>query len=137
MTFQLTVGQRGDAPLGEQLLNDFKRGDVGTIIVDAAYDSDAIRKRARQIRAKVCIKPNAGRKKKKKIQQDCLQTPQSDRTILWKNQTLSPHRHTLREKACKLRRLHLARCINHRHDLNVRTTYGLSELVFSVPQEVH
>jgi len=66
VTFQLTVGQRGDAPLGEQLLKDFKRGDVGTIIVDAAYDSDAIRKRARQIRAKVCIKPNSGRKKKKR-----------------------------------------------------------------------
>lgn len=66
VAFQLTVGQRGDAPLGEQLLKDFRRGDVGTIIADAAYDSDAIRKRARQLRAKVCIKPNAGRKKKKR-----------------------------------------------------------------------
>ncbi len=52
--------------MGEQLLKDFKRGDVGTIIADAAYDSDAIRKRARQLRAKVCIKPNAGRKMKKR-----------------------------------------------------------------------
>ena len=66
VTFQLTVGQRGDAPLGEQLLKDFKRGEVGTIVADTAYDSDAIRRRARQLRARVCIKPNAGRKKKKR-----------------------------------------------------------------------
>lgn len=46
------------------MLEDFKRGDVGTFIADAAYDSDAIRKRARQLRAKVCIKPDARIKKR-------------------------------------------------------------------------
>ena len=66
VAFQLTAGQRGDAPLGEQLLEDFSRGEVGTIIADAAYDSDAIRRCARQLRAKVCIKPNLRRKKKKR-----------------------------------------------------------------------
>ena len=49
-----------------QLLKDFERGEVETIVVDATYDSDAIRQRARQLRARVCIKPNAGRQKKKR-----------------------------------------------------------------------
>lgn len=39
---------------------------MGTIVADAAYDSDAIRQRARQLQSKVCIKPHTRRKKKKR-----------------------------------------------------------------------
>ena len=52
--FLLTARQRGDSPQGEVLLESFGPGKVGTIVADAAYASDAIRK----LRAKVCIKPN-------------------------------------------------------------------------------
>ena len=38
---RLTPGQRGDAPVAEVLLDTFRRGQIGTIIADAAYDSDA------------------------------------------------------------------------------------------------
>lgn len=64
--FRLTAGQRGDAPQGEALLEKFQAGEVGTIIADAAYDSDAIRQRGRRLKAKVCIKPNPTRKVKKR-----------------------------------------------------------------------
>jgi len=63
---RLTAGQRGDAPEEERLLDIFDPGEVGTIIADAVYDSDAIRKRGRRLKAKVCIKPNATRKSKKR-----------------------------------------------------------------------
>ena len=62
--FVLTAGQRGDAPQGEKLLEDFQPGEVGEIVADAAYDSNAIRRRAKQLNAKTCIKPNPRRKVK-------------------------------------------------------------------------
>lgn len=65
--FVLTAGQCGDAPQGEMLLDKFAVGAVGTIVADAAYDSDAIRKRGKRLKAKVCIKPNANRKVKKRF----------------------------------------------------------------------
>ena len=34
--FILTAGQCGDAPQGEKLLDQFKAGQIGTIIADAA-----------------------------------------------------------------------------------------------------
>jgi len=40
-----------------------KRG-VLHVIADAAYDSDAIRKRVREMRARACIRPNPTRKRK-------------------------------------------------------------------------
>jgi transposase len=49
---------------GEPLLEGFSRGDAGTIIADAAYDSEAMLQRARQLRAKGYIMRNARRKKK-------------------------------------------------------------------------
>lgn len=64
--FVLTAGQRGDAPEGERLLERFEPGEVGAIVADAAYDSDAIRQRGKYLKAKVCIKPNATRKVKKR-----------------------------------------------------------------------
>lgn len=39
---------------------------IGIIIADAAYDSEAIRKRGRQLKARVCIKPNPTRKVRKR-----------------------------------------------------------------------
>ncbi|MCG6154919.1 IS5 family transposase [Rubinisphaera margarita] len=64
--FVLTAGQRGDAPQAEVLLSEFERGKVGMIVADTAYDSDAIRQRGKQLKAKVCIKPNPTRKVKKR-----------------------------------------------------------------------
>lgn len=64
--FILTPGQRGDAPQGERLLEPFSRGEVGTIVADTAYDSDAIRERGRKLKARVCIKPNPTRKVRKR-----------------------------------------------------------------------
>lgn len=66
----LTGGQRGDAPQAELLLNEFERGEIGTIVADAAYDSDAIRKRGKQLKAKVCIKPNPRRIVKKRYNRE-------------------------------------------------------------------
>lgn len=66
VSFRLTPGQRGDAPVGETLLEEFAPGQIGTIIADAAYDSDAIRQRGRQLKAKVCIKPHPTRKRKRR-----------------------------------------------------------------------
>ena len=48
------------------MLEDFATGEIGTVIADAAYDSDAIRKRCRRLKARACIKPNAGRKTRKR-----------------------------------------------------------------------
>lgn len=64
--FTLTGGQRGDAPQAEHLLESFAPGQIRVLIADAAYDSDAIRKRCKQLKAKVCIKPNPTRKRKKR-----------------------------------------------------------------------
>lgn len=61
--FVLTAGQRGDAPEGERLLGRFKPGQLGAILADTAYDSDAIRQRGKQLKANVCIKPSRRRKR--------------------------------------------------------------------------
>ena len=68
--FVLTAGQRGDAPQGERLLERFESGEIGTIVADAAYDSDAIRQRGRKLKAGVCIKPNPTRKVKKRYDKE-------------------------------------------------------------------
>ena len=62
----LTAGQDGDAPQGEALLDGFEKGAVGQVVADAAYDSAAIRQKARQMRAKACIRPNPTRKVKRR-----------------------------------------------------------------------
>jgi transposase len=62
----LTPGQRGDSPQAEELLWNLQRGSVGHVIADAAYDSDALRQRVRDLRARACIKPNPTRKRKKR-----------------------------------------------------------------------
>lgn len=65
--FTLTAGQRGDPPQAEPLLESFEPGRIGTLVADAAYDSDAVRERGKQLRARVCIKPNPTRKQKKRF----------------------------------------------------------------------
>lgn len=62
----VTAGQRGDAPQAETLLAGVKPRSVGHVVADAAYDSDAIRKRVRRLGAKACIRPNPTRKRKKR-----------------------------------------------------------------------
>ncbi len=62
----VTAGQCGDAPQAEGLLDGFEKGTVGHVLADAAYDSDAIRERARRLRAKVCIRPNPTRRVRKR-----------------------------------------------------------------------
>jgi len=51
--FLLTPGQK------------FKPGKAGGIVADTAYGSDSIRQHGRRLKAKVCIKPNPGRKIRK------------------------------------------------------------------------
>ena len=62
----LTPGQRGDAPQAQALLSGLKRGAAGHVIADAGYDSDAIRRQVRRLRARCCIKPNPTRRRKKR-----------------------------------------------------------------------
>lgn len=62
----MTAGQCGDAPQAESLLEELEAGIVKHVIADAAYDSDAIRQRVKQLQAKACIRPNPTRKKKKR-----------------------------------------------------------------------
>ena len=62
----LTPGQRGDSPQAEQLLSNLQPGTVGHVIADTAYDSDDLRQRVRNLRARACIKPNPTRKRKKR-----------------------------------------------------------------------
>lgn len=63
---RLTAGQCGDAPQALPLLAGYKRGEVGCVIADAAYDGDDVRKRVRRMRARCCIKPNPTRKRPKR-----------------------------------------------------------------------
>jgi transposase len=61
-----TPGQCGDAPQAESLLKGFEQGTIEHVVADAAYDSDTIRQRLKQMRAKTCIRPNPTRKRKKR-----------------------------------------------------------------------
>jgi len=58
----ITAGHRGDAPQAEALLSGLSPKHV---LADTAYDSDAIRRLVRRMRAKACIKPSRCRKSKK------------------------------------------------------------------------
>ncbi|MFA9478895.1 IS5 family transposase [Phycisphaerales bacterium AB-hyl4] len=59
----LTPGQRGDAPQAPALLEGLH---VHHVLADAAYDSNAIRRLIRQMKARACIKPNPTRKRRKR-----------------------------------------------------------------------
>ncbi len=63
----LTLGQSGDAPVGEKLLEGLCANHV---LADAAYDSDAIRLRVKRMWAQACIKPKANRKARKRCIKD-------------------------------------------------------------------
>lgn len=62
----ITAGQWGDAPQAEELLKDLEPKEVSHVMADTAYDSDAIRKRVKKLKAKACIKPNKTRTVKKR-----------------------------------------------------------------------
>jgi putative transposase len=66
----VTAGQCGDAPQAESLLEELQPGTVAHVIVDAAYDSDAIRQRVQRLRAKSCIWPNPICKRKPRSPRD-------------------------------------------------------------------
>lgn len=62
----LTAGPCGDSPQAEALLEGFAKGTVGHVMADAAYDSDAIRRRVRRMRSRACIRTNSTRKARKR-----------------------------------------------------------------------
>ena len=62
----LTPGHKGDCPQAKALLSGLKRGTVGHVIADAAYDSDDLRQSVRGLGARACIKPNPTRKRNKR-----------------------------------------------------------------------
>jgi transposase len=52
---KLTPGQAGDAPHAPDLLAPARRGRVKVVIADRGYDSGAIARRVRKLRARVVI----------------------------------------------------------------------------------
>jgi hypothetical protein len=52
------------------------------MIADAAFDADELRQRLRRLQAKVCIKPNPTRKRKKRYDRRRVQAPQHHRAVL-------------------------------------------------------
>lgn len=97
---------------------------MGHVLGHTAHDSDAIRERARRLRAKVeGLHPSAPNAEgENALLQIAVPTPERDPAILRKDQAISPSGHTLREESRQLRRLRLARRIRVRGVLNVRTT---------------
>lgn len=65
LSLVLTGGQRGDAPVGEELLKRLPAGGVKSVIADAAYDSGRIREEIKRINGEACIRPNPTRKVKR------------------------------------------------------------------------
>jgi transposase len=57
MAIALTPGQAGDAPHAAALLAGHRRGAVRAVIADKGYDSDAIVRLVRRLRARVVIPP--------------------------------------------------------------------------------
>jgi transposase len=51
----VTAGQAGDAPQGERMLNGWSRGQLRVVVGDRGYDSNAIVRRVRSLRARVVI----------------------------------------------------------------------------------
>lgn len=54
---KLTPGQSGDAPQTPDLLAGRRRGEVHAVLGDKGYDSDAIVRSIRRLRARVVIPP--------------------------------------------------------------------------------
>lgn len=63
---QVTAGQCGDAPPAAELLQGLPPGEVGHVLADRAYDSDAIRQQTKELQAKACIPAHPQRKVKKR-----------------------------------------------------------------------
>lgn len=88
-----TPGQRGDAPQAETLLADFTPGQVEFVVADAAYDSDAIRRRIKRLQAKACIGPNKTLKSRNATTVDGTKdvTSSNASSDVSKNAAASPH----------------------------------------------
>ena len=82
MRLRLKTGQRGDAPQADALLEGFELGKVGHVVADAAYDSDAIRRRVERMKAQACIKPNDRRTPKKRYDIVRYKCQKPDRAVL-------------------------------------------------------
>lgn len=52
------------------MLAEFKPDEVGHVVADASYDSDAIRARVKQLHAQACIKPIRARRVKKRYDRE-------------------------------------------------------------------
>ena len=63
---KLTPGQAGDAPHAPDLLAGLKRGAVKVVVGDRGYDSDAIVRLVRRLRARVVIPPLGCRTKERR-----------------------------------------------------------------------
>jgi transposase len=63
---KLTPGQAGDAPHAPDLLAGVKRGQVRAVIGDRGYDSAAIARRVRGLRARVVIPSQKNRAKRRR-----------------------------------------------------------------------
>jgi transposase len=59
-------GRKGACPQADGLLSGLPRAEVGHVIADAAYDSDALRQGVRRLPARCCIQPNPTHKRKKR-----------------------------------------------------------------------
>ena len=66
LRFTLTPGPRNDSTQAETLLAEFEPDQVGHVVADASYDSDAIRARVKRLRAKACIKTIRSRRVRKR-----------------------------------------------------------------------
>ena len=62
VVIKLTPGQAGDAPHAPDLLAGARRGRVKVVIADRGYDSGAIARRVRRLRARVVIPSRKNRK---------------------------------------------------------------------------
>ena len=63
---KLTPGQAHDAPHAPDLLAPARRGRVKVVIADRGYDSGAIARRVRKLRARVVIPSQKGRAKRRR-----------------------------------------------------------------------
>jgi hypothetical protein len=118
----VTPGQRGDCPQAAGLLSGLTRGTVGHVVADAAYDSDALRRGVRRLRARACIRPNPTRKRRKRYDRARYRHRNVIERFFCPYPPVPPARHAVRKEGRQLRGARLPRSLHHRGGLNVRTT---------------
>jgi transposase len=102
----LTPGQCGDAPQAETLLEGLQARGV---LADAAYDSDAIHRLIRKMKAIACVKPHPTRKRRRGYDRQWYKHRNVIERFFSPHQAMPSYRHTLREESRQLPRIHLAR----------------------------